>query len=267
MLPLFAASRNGVPVLKPLLQLVFEQLYDVGFREFCFVVGRGKRVIEDHFTPDQAYLADLENQRKDSLVSELASFYERLENASLVWINQPRPLGFGDAVKRTEKAVGDEDLLVHAGDTCILADDNIHLKTLMDIFARRKPECLFVVKNMKDVRQRGIIEGKEISSRTYSVTRLAEKPKHPFSNLAIEPLYLFRQSIFHALQMTNPDSGGEIQLTDAIQMLVTSGKEVLAWEIDEKILRLDIGNPDSYWEALSLSHDYAVRNTKTNAKV
>jgi UTP--glucose-1-phosphate uridylyltransferase len=267
MLPLFAASRNGVPVLKPLLQLVFEQLYDVGIRDFCFIVGRGKRVIEDHFTPDQGYLADLGNQGKDSLVSELASFYERLDDANLVWINQPRPLGFGDAVKRAAKAVGDEDLLVHAGDTYILSEDNIHLKTLMDIFAQRKPESLFVVKNMKDVRQRGIIQGKEISSRTYAVTRLAEKPKHPFSNLAIEPLYLFRESIFDALQMTTPDRGGEIQLTDAIQMLVSSGKEVLAWEIDEKILRLDIGNPDSYWEALSLSHDYVVHSTKTNLKV
>jgi len=266
MLPLFAPSRNGKPVLKPLLQLVFEQLYDVGIRDFCFIVGRGKRVIEDHFIPDQGYLADLENQGKDSLVTELASFYERLDDANLTWINQPRPLGFGDAVRRAAKAVGGEDFLVHAGDTYILSVANVHLKSVMSIFAQRNPECLFVVKSMSDVRQRGIIEGEEIASGTFAVTKLAEKPRIPFSNLAIEPLYLFRQSIFDALQKTRPDERGEIQLTDAIQMLVNSGKEVLAWRLDEGIRRLDIGSPDSYWEALSLSHDYAVQAARNNLR-
>src|SRR5713226_1526879 len=52
MLPVFAKGKNGELCLKPIVQLVFEQLYQVGFREFCFIVGRGKRAIEDHFTPD-----------------------------------------------------------------------------------------------------------------------------------------------------------------------------------------------------------------------
>ena len=52
MLPIFARAKNGELCLKPVVQLVFEQLYLAGFREFCFVVGRGKRAIEDHFTSD-----------------------------------------------------------------------------------------------------------------------------------------------------------------------------------------------------------------------
>ncbi|MHA1582873.1 MAG: sugar phosphate nucleotidyltransferase, partial [Candidatus Baldrarchaeia archaeon] len=50
MLPLFSIDANNKIMLKPVLQLIFEQLYDAGFREFCFVVGRGKRSVEDHFT-------------------------------------------------------------------------------------------------------------------------------------------------------------------------------------------------------------------------
>ena len=58
MLPLFCVGSNGDLLLKPVLQLIFEQLYEVGFREFCFIVGRGKRSIEDHFTSDYNYVED-----------------------------------------------------------------------------------------------------------------------------------------------------------------------------------------------------------------
>jgi UTP--glucose-1-phosphate uridylyltransferase len=59
MLPVFARAKNGDLCLKPIVQLVFEQLHQVGFREFCFVVGRGKRAIEDHFTPDFSFVSML----------------------------------------------------------------------------------------------------------------------------------------------------------------------------------------------------------------
>ena len=59
MFPIFAIGTNGKPCLKPVLQAVFEQLYGIGFREFCFVVGRGKRAIEDYFTPDKTFLSFL----------------------------------------------------------------------------------------------------------------------------------------------------------------------------------------------------------------
>ena len=62
MLPVFARAKNGDLCLKPIVQLVFEQLYQVGFREFCFIVGRGKRAIEDHFTPDFAFVSMLDGK-------------------------------------------------------------------------------------------------------------------------------------------------------------------------------------------------------------
>ena len=62
MLPIFSRLVNGNVGVKPLLQMVFEQLYDAGFREFCFVVGRGKRSIEDHFTPDHNSVVMLKNR-------------------------------------------------------------------------------------------------------------------------------------------------------------------------------------------------------------
>ena len=62
MLPLFAFNTDGNIYLKPVIQIVFESLYEVSFRDFCFVVGRGKRAVEDHFTPDYQFIHLLEEK-------------------------------------------------------------------------------------------------------------------------------------------------------------------------------------------------------------
>jgi UTP--glucose-1-phosphate uridylyltransferase len=266
MLPLFASSRDGRPTLKPLLQLVFEQLYDVGFREFYFIVGRGKRIIEDHFTQDLSYLASLEGRGKNEHVANLSDFYKRLDDSNLLWINQPSCLGFGDAVLKAKAAIGGDDFLVHAGDTYMLSNDNNHLRRLLEFFAAKKPEAAFIVKRMLDVKARGVIQGREASEGLYSVDKVVEKPDYPISNLAIEPIYLFRPSIFEALEKTQPGKGGEIQLTDAIQIIIDSGREVVAWRLPDSYLRLDIGDPQSYWQALLSSHTHVSQSHDVTAQ-
>ena len=121
MLPLFCMGSNGDLLLKPVLQLIFEQLYEVGFREFCFIVGRGKRSIEDHFTPDYSYVELLRKRGKEGLAMELEEFYRKVESSVIAWINQPEPRGFGDAVLRAEPFVDNEPFLVHAGDTYVIS--------------------------------------------------------------------------------------------------------------------------------------------------
>jgi len=261
MLPIFAPSENGACIVKPLVQLVFEQLYDAGIREFCFIIGRGKRVIEDHFTQDHDYPTRLNGQGKNHLAADLSAFYRRLDDSNLVWINQPKPLGFGDAVLRAKKMLGDEEFLVHAGDTYIVSAQNEHLQGLLEVFETKIPEIAFIVKQMTDVSQRGVIEGSELSLGLYRVDAVVEKPEYAVSNLAIEPVYLFRPSIFDALETARPGKGGEIQLTDAIQTIIESGKKVIAWRLYDGSLRFDIGDPEGYWEALRLSHQHALTRT------
>ena len=111
MLPIFCRLTNGDVGVKPLLQLVFEQLYDVGFREFCFVVGRGKRSIEDHFTPDYDCLAMLKKHRRMSQSYDLENFYQKLKTSAIVWVNQPEAKGFGDSVLMAQPFVQNEKSL------------------------------------------------------------------------------------------------------------------------------------------------------------
>jgi len=258
MLPIFSRPANDETStsVKPLLQLVFEQLYDNAFREFCFVVGRGKRAIEDHFTPDGNYVVTLKKQGKKSQASDLESFYHKLRTSTLIWMNQPEPKGFGDAVLTAQPFVQNENFLVHAGDTYIISKKTTHLKTLLTIHERLKADAVFIVQEVANPRQYGVIEAEESEKGIYKVKTAVEKPEKPPTNLAIMPIYIFNPIIFEALKKTSPGKAGEIQLTDAIQQLVKWNHTVYAVKLDRNALRLDIGSPETYWEALSASYHH-----------
>ena len=256
MLPVFARARNGHKCLKPLVQLVFEQLYELGLREFYFIIGRGKRAIEDHFTPHPNYLTILEGKGKGGYADELRNFYLKIEDSSIVWVNQPEPKGFGDAVARVAPFVGNEPILVHAGDTYVISDQNHHLKNLMKVYNEMNSDAAFVIQRVEDPRQYGVIEAEKIGEGVYRVIKAVEKPDKPPTDLAIMPIYIFRPVIFKALRETLPGWGGEIQLTDAIQKLVNWELRVHAIELESNDVRLDIGTVETYWEALELSYHH-----------
>jgi UTP--glucose-1-phosphate uridylyltransferase len=256
MLPVFA-NEGGELCIKPLVQLVFEQLFDFGIRQFCFVVGRGKRAIEDHFTPDGEYLKRLTGERpgavpKAAMASALERFYHRVEEASIMWVNQPVPLGFGHAVLQAKVFAGDEPFLVHAGDAYVYCEDYGHLRRLLSSF-EGGAECSLALRRVPDPRQYGVATGKS-SGGLVAIDEIIEKPKAPKSNLAVTPVYLFRHSIFDAIEEAGPGIGGELQLTDGIQGLLKEGKKVVGVELRPNESWIDIGTPATYWEALGVSY-------------
>jgi UTP--glucose-1-phosphate uridylyltransferase len=262
MLPIFCRLMNGEVGVKPLLQLVFEQLYDVGFREFCFVVGRGKRSIEDHFTPDYDCLAMLKEHRKMSQAYDLENFYRKLKTSAIVWVNQPEAKGFGDSVLMAQPFVQNEKCLVHAGDTYVVSNQAEHLRLLIKAYDRLKVDAAFVVGEVPNARQYGVIEGHEIEKGIYKVNAVVEKPEKPLTNLAITAIYGFDPDIFRALDKTASGKSGEIQLTDAIQKLIDWGLNVCAVQLKDSDLWLDIGSPETYWDALSLSYQHFCRKAE-----
>jgi UTP--glucose-1-phosphate uridylyltransferase len=259
MLPIFALGINGQIYVKPLLQLVFEQLYDGGIREFCFITGKTKRAIEDHFTQDYEYIAMLKRRSKFDLAEDLESFYKKLEDSRVVWINQPEPKGFGEAVHRARAFIGDEEFLVHAGDTYIITREGAHLKRLVKIHQELDADATLLLQRMEDPRQYGIVEVEKLAGENYRVNKAIEKPEKPTSKLAIMPIYIFRPVIFEALEKTPPGKGEEIQLTDGIQMLIDWKRKVYAIKLKPDENRLDIGSPETYWHALRLSYQHATR--------
>ncbi len=254
MLPIFATASNGTMLVKPVVQLVFEQLHEAGLREFCFVVGRGKRGIEDHFTPDADCVRTLEVMGKDGQATDLEEFYEKLGSSRVMWVNQPEAKGFGNAVLTASPFVQNEPCLVHAGDSAIISRDMDYIKKLLEAYERLSADAAFIVLEIENPMQYGIVEGDEVEPGVFKVRRVIEKPEKPATNLAIMAMYVFHPVIFKALEATEPGRNGEIQLTDAIQKLVDWGLRVFAVKLDRGYAHLDIGSPERYWEALELSY-------------
>jgi UTP--glucose-1-phosphate uridylyltransferase len=249
MMPIYSMSRDGQIVLKPILQIIFESIYNFGVRDYCFVVGRGKRSIEDHFlTSDKNnnYL-----QRK-----ELKDFFAKIKKSNLLYVQQPTARGFGDAVLKGKLFAGKDNFLLHAGDDVILSKNNDHLKRLENAFFKYDADIAFLVTRIKDPRKYGVIEGKKAKDGTILVKNLEEKPEKPKSNLAVIATYIFKPLIFAELKKIKPDKKREIQLADAIQNIIKMGKTV-AVELKSNEKRIDVGTPESYINCLKDSYNYS----------
>ena len=246
MMPIFSNTFTNKKVVLPLLQYIYEQLYSMNFRDYCFVVGREKRSIEDHFTPHEAYLKELSGDYKKNM----KKFYEKLEKSHMVLINQNRPLGFGDAVKRAERYVGEEDFVVHAGDVTILSNTKHPILRLIET-SKKNPDvkAILLCKEIKDFQRYGVPTVSKISSNLFSVNEVVEKPQKPKSNLGILPLYYFKSDIFSSLKKIKPGKGKEFQLTDAIQNLIDEKEKVLAISLNKNEEEVDVGTVESYRNA------------------
>jgi len=239
MAPVFFKSNDKLQMI-PLIQLIFENLYNNGIREFCFVTGKTKRSIENHFTPDISLKKDLE------------PFFNKLKDSMIFWTTQETPNGFGDAVKYSESFIGSDDFILQAGDVAIIQRKNNIVKQVIDFGIQNQYDAILCVRNVSDPERHGIVElqGKSLPS---IITNVEEKPQYPKTNLGIMPLYFFNQSFFEALNETAPGKNNEIQVTDAIKKLIVKKKNVVALRVDEELF-WDVGTPESYWEALNQSY-------------
>ena len=242
MAPVFYHTENGIQI-KPLIQLIFENLYDVGIREFCFVTGKTKRAIENHFTPD--ILNDKES---------MSLFYKKLSDSKIFWVTQNSPKGFGDAVHYTKSFIGTDDFVLQAGDVAVIQNKSNFLNKLINQ-TKDSQGAILSVRKVPDPKRHGIVILENEDQDISRVTKAIEKPDTPPTDFGIMPIYLFGHSIFAALEKIQPGKNNEIQLTDAIQWLIDSGMNVKAIRVDEEKF-WDVGTPEAYWQALNKSHHY-----------
>jgi len=247
MLPVFLKSRNNYVIL-PMLQLIYEQLYGLKIRDYCFVVGRDKQSIKNHFTPDVNFQNFL-SQKNNSIMNK---FYKKLENSNLGWVNQSKPYGFGDAVRQSEKFTGKDNFLVHGGDVAILSNDkkNHSLKTLIKLGNNSSSSAILLFRKVSDPKRHGVPTLEKISKEQYLVKNVIEKPSKPKSNFGLLPIYFFTPKIFEKLKQIVPGKGNEYQLTDAIQKLIEDNEKVIAIPIKPYETAIDVGTISSYKAAL-----------------
>jgi len=257
MLPVFARAQSGAVCMKPIVQLVYEDLFRSGFRRFCLVVGRGQAIIREHFNPDPALPSILARHGKNGLAKELERFHEMLRQSRIEWVSQPSPRGFGDAVMKAKSFIGGDPFLVHAGDNFFISKDLEHLRNLLHTAQSLGPSVTFLVRKVEDPSSHGIVEPAEEVNGLIRVKKVVEKPLMSSSNIGIMPVYVFQPDIFARLKEVRPGYAGELQLTDGIQRTIVSGNAVYAVRLNEGVIRVDVGSPATYMEAQSLSYHHA----------
>lgn len=261
MLPLYDVSPDNLsePHLRPLLEIVFENLYDNGFRKFCFIVGtKTKSSILNHLTPDPKFISLLKKRNSSvdkRFILTLNRIYKKFDNSEIHWISQSTPMGFGHALLSAQKFVKNESFLLHAGDTYIENYD--FLPKLIKLHEKNHASGTLVLQQKNDVKGYGLAQFKKINN-VNQVTSVQEKPKLPKSKQVILPIYAFKPEIFDALNKTSKGYNNELQVTDGITTLLNWNKKILAFNFN-KNKWFDIGTPKNYYNAFNLSYRKAIR--------
>ena len=245
--------KEMLPVAKkPVVQYVVEELEANGVRQIVFITGRSKTSIENHFDFDSELMRNLREGGKEDLLAELE--YERMR-MQFFFTRQRRQKGLGDAILCGRPATQDAPFVVALGDSIIgLHGSSTIVRRMAELFDEQKADCVVAVEDVpgESVSSYGIVRpGAHLRDGAFVIEDLVEKPapeKAP-STLAIAARYVFSPAIYEALERTAPGKGGEIQLTDAMRLLLESGKKVLGMRLGSSEKRYDIGNFESYFEA------------------
>jgi len=237
---------------KPAIQYVIEELQNVGLRQILVVTGMNKRAIEDHLDSDPELVASLEQAGNEAVLADL----DYLEGkARFFYTRQSAPKGLGHAISLGADFAGGEDFVVALGDSLISAPDPAApLRTMIKLHRQLGAAAIIAVEKVpvEETFRYGIvsIKGAEPApGEPVAVTDIVEKPPLGTapSSLAVAARYVFSPAIFEALDRTLPDKRGEIQLTDAIRLLIQKGQPVYAWLFSAGQQRYDIGNFESYF--------------------
>jgi UTP--glucose-1-phosphate uridylyltransferase len=241
-----SSPKEMLPIVdKPTIQYVIEEAVTAGISDILIVTGRGKRAIEDHFDRNFELEHYLEKDGKHDLLREVRM---STEIAEIHYRRQGDPLGLGHAVSIAREHVGDEPFAVMLGDD-IMVDDAALLRRMLDAYDRygRSVIALQEVPH-EDISSYGCAEPEWVEGDLVQVKSIVEKPKpeNAPSDLAVIGRYLFTPEIFDALDRISPGANGELQLTDAIALLM---KSQTVYGLVFESGRYDIGKKIDYLRA------------------
>jgi len=218
-----AQPKEMLPLVdKPLIQYVIEEAVASGIRNVTIITGRGKNAIEDHFDVSYELERVLEARGKIDQLNQVRQISNMI---SVTYVRQKEALGLGHAILVSRDAIGNEPFAVMLGDDII--DSTVPcLKQMIDLFGKLQASIISTCEvPHSEISQYGVIRGYPVdgfNNRVYRVEDVVEKPppKEAPSNLAIIGRYILTPQIFNVLEKTRTGRGGEIQLTDAIRLLL-----------------------------------------------
>ena len=234
-----ASPKEMLPLVdKPLIQYAVEEAVASGIESILIVTGRDKTAIEDHFDISFELEHMLRERGKDVLFAEIRAVSDI---AHISYTRQKEALGLGHAIYQAKDFAGDEPF------AAILADDIVDaekpaLAQMIEVYEKYNAPVIATMQVEGEAISRfGVIDADEVEPNVYKINDMVEKP--PFadapSDLAIIGRYIFTPDIFAAIEQTTPGSGGEIQITDAMRILLKT-RPFYAVKLDGK--RHDAGD-------------------------
>lgn len=216
-----SSPKEMLPIVdKPSIQYVVEEAVAAGLTDILIITGRSKRAIEDHFDRNFELEHYLEAQGKTELLADVQASSDL---ADIHYVRQRDPLGLGHAVSVAREHVGDEPFAVLLADD-IMVDDAALLRSMLDVHDRYGRSVLALLEVAEhEISSYGCVDPRSRDGDLIEVQGIVEKPPiaEAPSNLAVFGRYVFTPDIFDALERITPGRGGELQLTDAIALLLS----------------------------------------------
>ena len=238
--------KEMLPVVnKPLIQYSVEEAISSGIEQIILITALGKRAIEDYFDRSFDLEYVLEQKGETKLLQEMRELSSLVD---ICYIRQKEQLGLGHAILTAKNVVADEPFAV------LLPDDIIDsrvpvLKQMIEVYEQYKTNVIAIKRvSSRDTIKYGIIEPKRVSGHIYQVLGLTEKPEpqEAPSNLGVVGRYILMPQIFDVLEVTPPGKNQEIQLTDALQLLL---KQQAIYACEFEGVWYDTGTPLGWLEA------------------
>lgn len=250
-----AVPKEMLPIVDiPTIQIIVEELVDSGIEEILFITNRNKHEIEDHFD----YTIELEHSlQKNGKMKEYESIRKIADQANFYYKRQKETKGLGHAILQAKEFVGNDAFAVVLGDDIVYNPEDPAIGQLIHKFEETGKDVVGCKKvPMEEINKYGSIEANQLDDRTYDIKWCVEKPnpKDAPSDVAILGRYVFTKDIFKYIEQTKPGVGGEIQITDAIDLLAKN-EGVLGYLYNGK--RYDIGSKIGFLEA---TVEYALRD-------
>ena len=215
-----ASPKEMLPLVdKPLIQYVVEESVASGIEAILIVTGREKSSIENHFDISFELEQVLKERGRDEMFEQVRAISDLCQ---ISYTRQKEALGLGHAIYQAKDFVGSESF------AALLADDIIDsekpaLKQMIEVYEKYDAPVIATMQVAgADISRFGVIDADEVEPNVYKIKDMVEKPAFADapSDLAIIGRYIFTPDIFEAIEQTTPGSGGEIQITDAMRILL-----------------------------------------------
>lgn len=215
-----ASPKEMLPLVdKPLIQYAVEEAVASGIDSILIITGREKGAIENHFDISFELEQLLQQKGKMELFEQVRAISDI---ATIMYTRQKQALGLGHAIYQSKDFVGDEPF------AALLADDVVDaekpaLKQMAEVYEKYHAPVIATMQVSGEAISRfGVIDAEEVEENVYRINDMVEKPafEDAPSDLAIIGRYIFTPDIFKAIEQTPPGAGGEIQITDAMRILL-----------------------------------------------